>query len=126
MATTMGMSRAAFQHEIDTHKARMERAFRLVDPAERARELVERGIIPESAAASVSWRDEIAAVVTDEQLAEARVTIDDVKQSIAFFTATEAYCFREAVGSLPWVAFLRCVGGWMVRADGYRKGPAGP
>jgi hypothetical protein len=106
---------------------RMNRAFALVCPKRHAEELAERGMIPASAAAAKSWRDRIAATVTDEMLAEAGVTIDDVALAVEFFTATRARITREQIGGFAWVWFLEDgMPGYLVFADGYRAGPAGP
>lgn len=107
--------------------ARMERAFALVCPATRARELAARGLISAADAAAVSWKDRIVCLVTDDELAAAGVTIGEVADAIAFYTATDAAITREPqIGSLPWVSFLNGgVPGFFVAATGYRRGPAG-
>jgi hypothetical protein len=57
------------------------------------------------------WKDQIDQVVTDAELREAGVTIEQVAEAVPFMTATEPTLFRVA-------------GGWRVTAKGYRAGPA--
>lgn len=105
-------------------RARMARAFDLVCPQKHAAELAERGLITRGSAAERTWRDPINAVVTDGMLIEAGVSIADVAEAIAFYTATEARISAERIGSLPWVSFIGGTDGFYVRAIGYRRGPA--
>lgn len=80
-------------------KTEMETAFNLVAP---------KG----------DWRAEITAFVTKEQLFAANVTVEDVAEAIAFFTATVAKTTHiEHEGR--WL-------GTVFQAAGYRRGPAGP
>lgn len=102
----------------------MRTAFDLVNPAHLVRELIDRGILPKTVDAD--WRAPIAVMVTDEQLSAAGVSIDDVIDAVAFFTACKAQVSRERIAGLPWVSFLEAKPGWLVIADGYRNGPAGP
>jgi len=81
-----------------------ETAFSLVDPSK---------LHP-----GLSWKDRIAALVTDAQLTAAGVTIEQVNASIAFFTATMPTTTREKIGTSE-------EPGYLVLAKGYRAGPAG-
>jgi hypothetical protein len=65
-------------------------AFDLVNPILRAEELAHRGLITDADAQQHCWKDPIMALVTDEDLVQAGVTIGDVIESIEFFTATTA------------------------------------
>jgi hypothetical protein len=67
------------------------------------------------------WRCAINAFVTISELRKAGVTIEDVAQAIAFMTATEA-SVSEPLGIAGKPGEL----GYVVRAKGYRAGPAGP
>lgn len=78
-------------------KARLEAAFRLVSPED--------------------WRAPIKAFVTLETLNAANVTIEEVTEAVAYFTATVA-----KTKFLPYGPFA----GYGVTAKGYRAGPAGP
>jgi hypothetical protein len=86
----------------NARKVRMEAAFALVSPEKFG---------------AKDWRCPIKAYVTYETLAAANVTIEEVKEAVAFFTATEA-----TVKELPGGPFA----GYGVTAMGYRAGPAGP
>lgn len=116
---------ATTTHTYATTKATMDRAFALVCPSEHAKELAARGMISEADAAKVTWRDRIAAVVTDDMLVAHGLTISDVAAAIEFFTATKAEISRERIAGLSWVYFLQETPGYLVTADGYRRGPAG-
>jgi len=76
---------------------KMESAFALVTPNLRG----------------AHWKDAVEATVSASQLEEAGVSLEDVEQSVIFFTAT--------VPTLDEVE----EGLWSVTADGYRMGPAG-
>lgn len=108
-----------------TNKATMTAAFSLVCPATHAAALAAMGMISGKDAASVSWKDRIAAIVTVDDLANAGVTIGEVVQAIEFFTATSPVVSQEKVIQTH---FVRYVGepqdGFLVIADGYRAGPA--
>jgi hypothetical protein len=109
-------------HEALTESAR-ERAFALVCPVTRAHAL---GLSDEQiAGARITWRDPIASLVTDTQLDEAGVTIGDVVEAVAFYTATAATVSRERIGRIGSVDHCGAPG-WLVLAAGYRAGPAGP
>lgn len=107
---------------IENLKNTMEIAFVLVNPAERAMSLAEAGY----PGVSASWRDPIAAVITDEELESRGITIQDVRDSVEFYTATEATITREQIKSTPLVSYLEPISGYLVIAKGYRAGPAGP
>jgi hypothetical protein len=64
------------------------------------------------------WKDAIEAVVRVSVMEAAGLTIDDVTQSVGFYTATEArtQVITGQDGS---------VWGYLVTAPGYRAGPAG-
>lgn len=72
------------------------------------------------------WKKPIAKVVAGFELAAAGVTIEDVKEAVAFFTATEADVVpttvlahhKDGMVCFEAPAFL-------VNAAGYRAGPAG-
>ncbi len=64
------------------------------------------------------WRAPIAKFVTIETLGHAGVTIEDVKEAVAFYTATEA--------TVEFSPFAKAGAGYVVTAKGYRAGPAGP
>lgn len=91
-------------------QATLKRAFDLVCPTLVAKALAKRGGITPARAALATWRDAIAARVSQKQLDAASVTIEQVVEAVAFYTATEA-TVREALG-----------GGFIVQADGYRAG----
>ena len=95
------------------------KAFELVDPSIIAKRLADTGKVPAKYAAHVTWRDRIVAIVTDADLASAGVTIEQIKESIVFFTATRPTVTRERIAP-------QNVPGYLVLADGYRNGPAGP
>lgn len=101
-------------------KAAHEKAFALVDPAEHAKRLAAAGLITAEQAATKSWKDAIAAVVTDAELKAAGVTIDGVARAIEFFTATTAKITRERIA----VRVGKNERGFLVLAAGYRNGPA--
>ncbi len=107
-------------------ETKLSKAFKLVDPGERAKFLAAVGLISEAAASRHSWRDEIAALVLDSDLVAAGVTTDDIREAVAYYTATEATITTERIGGLSHVHFLEAVPGYFVRAKGYRAGPAGP
>jgi hypothetical protein len=110
----------------DVHHDLMEKAWALVNPRAYAEELEDRGLLSAASVAKVSWKDPISALVTDEDLATAGVTIDQVREAIIYFTATEPRITREKIGGKPWVHHLIPLDGWLVTATGYLMGPAGP
>lgn len=93
----------AFEHTEPT-VAKMHRAFALVCPKAWGRE---------------DWREQVSAVLTKGDLEVAGMTIDDVKAAVEFMTATEATVREVVIGA----GEGRGVG-WVVQADGYRRGPA--
>jgi hypothetical protein len=110
--------------DIDTTK--LSTAFDLVNPAIKMAEMAQRDPRLASWAAKASWKDEIADLVSDETLAAAGVTIEDVREAIEFYTATEAKITREQIGGEHGVHYDPPKPGYLVIAKGYRKGPAGP
>lgn len=104
----------------------MSKAFDLVDPGKRAAFLADVGLITREAAELKSWRDEIYDAVTEAELEEAGVTIDDVARAIEFYTATVPTIVKHTIGSRPWVVYFENQPGYLIRAKGYRQGPAGP
>lgn len=111
-------------HSIDT--AKMKTAFDLVNPAVKMAEMAKRDPRLASWAAKASWKDEIAELLTDEEIDAAGVTIDDVREAIAFYTATEAKITRKTIAGSRGERFDAGKHGYLVIAKGYRKGPAGP
>lgn len=107
------------------HLLQMKKAFDLVCPEETTRRMVERIPSRKDALDYVSWKGEICALVTEEDLTSAGVTIEDVAESVEFYTATTAIVTRQSIGSLPWKTFDAPKPGYLVRAKGYRLGPAG-
>lgn len=83
---------------------------------EKARKAFEL-VTPERFGAK-DWREPIEAIVTGVELAEAKVTIEEVAEAVAFMTATEAKVEAVPTGTRFVV--------WKVTATGYRRGPAGP
>lgn len=83
---------------------RMNRAFELVCPTKFG---------------GTDWRSPINAFVAEKELTETGVTLDEVKEAVAFMTATEAHV------SVP-ISMAEGGIGYLVRAKGYRAGPAGP
>lgn len=76
---------------------------------------------------SRTWRDQIDALVTDSDLEAAGVTIEQVAEAVAHFTATDARIERfECIGSRQGESFAEPQPGYLVQAIGYRAGPAGP
>lgn len=115
----MNATHQAILTERDNHR----KSFALVDPAEHARDLARRGFIRQSDAARITWRDPISALITDTELDEAGVTIEQVKEAIVFFTATAPRVRRETIAR---TTVGRSGPGYFVEAAGYRNGPAGP
>jgi hypothetical protein len=109
---------------IDTTK--LSTAFDLVNPAIKMAEMALLDPRLASWAAKASWKDEIAELLTDDDLAAAGVTIEDVREAIVFYTATEAKITRETIGGARGEHFDEGKPGYLVIAKGYRKGPAGP
>lgn len=106
-------------------KLRIERAFSLVCPATHAQKLAAAGKIKASDAARVTWRDRIGAIVTGEALAKAGVTIDDVREAVIHYTATEPTITSERIaGTALDGHFAAEKPGYLVIAAGYSAGPA--
>jgi hypothetical protein len=80
--------------DLDDCTLLMERAFDLVKPRP-------------------DWKAAIDAYVRESDLARANVTIDNVRDAIVYYTATDATVQQAG-------------GGYRVWAIGYRMGPAGP
>lgn len=89
----------------DPHGTTMARAFALVAPEKFG---------------ARDWREPVNAWVTARELDAAGVSIDAVREAVEYFTATEASVSAAIAG--------RSGGGigYLVRALGYRRGPAGP
>lgn len=101
------MTNANTATDLDAYEARMSAAFAVVDPT--------------CASIGRDWRapiDTFGSPAVFEKLCNSlNVTIDDVLEAIRFYTATEPTVTREqtAAGEIM-----------RIKADGYRKGPAGP
>ena len=104
--------------DIEKHRA----AFALVDPSETLRFFHADKVA--KLAEAVSWRDPIAAVVPQERLDHAGVTIEDVKAAILHYTCTDAVVTEEKIGTVGLRDF-RGGPGYLVIAAGYRNGPRG-
>lgn len=105
----------------------LAKAWDLVCPALFAKKLAEAystnaGLT--AALTKVSWKDDIHALITDMEIAEAGVSIHDVAEAIEFYTATEAKITRETIGGTAFVAYPKGEPGYMVVSPGYRGGPA--
>jgi len=100
----------------------LSKAFALVCPATRAKALAE---VYSLDGYSKHWKDPIRAVVTDDELAAAGVTIADVELAIIHYTATIAKVTREVIKSTSFLTYIEPIGGYTIFADGYRMGPAG-
>lgn len=112
----------------DATQAKLDAAFALVCPRTHALMLASKGIISAADAETVSWKDPIATLVLDEELAAAGVTIDDVSFAVAAMTATDATITREMIGMRAGDDVKHRGGGrpgYLVIAKGYRAGPAG-
>lgn len=101
---------------------RMHAVFALVDPRTHALRAAARGEMQASVAAKTSWRDRIAVVVTDSELAAIETTIGEVERAITYMTATNARSthYSKADNGKGGIE-----PGWVIIADGYRAGPAG-
>lgn len=108
------------RHEVEV----MLNAFELVDPQKTFLFFHGDDLYRSFGKHAPTWKDEIVACVPDSRLKAAGVTIEDVVASIEFYTATKARVSREVFGVLGTRDF-RGESGYLVRADGYRKGPAG-
>lgn len=106
-------------------EAKFHKAFELVCPAAHAAKCAEVGLITAEQAAQVDWKSAIVTAVLVEDLDAAGVTIGDVAEAIEFFTATTATVEAARVAGRPWEHFLDERAGFLVQADGYRRGPAG-
>jgi hypothetical protein len=100
----MTNTNAQQQTNRDAQHAKMTAAFAVVDPTCQGRD----------------WKAPIdtygSPAVFERLCTQLNVTLDDVLEAIRFFTATEPTVTREPS---PAGEILR------IRADGYRKGPAG-
>lgn len=101
---------------------RMARAWTLVDPQQVAIRLFHEGKVSKADMERATWRDPIRCCVTERDLREAAVTIEDVAAAIVFYTATEA-TMSEWMHSTKGQPDQKL---WHVDAVGYRMGPAGP
>ena len=111
---------------ISDYQNTMRRAFQLVNPAVHAQELARRGIVSQEAADKQDWKGEIAIAITLETIESAGLTIAQIEDSIPFMTATRAQILPADIAGEPWVCYLGSRPGFLILADGYRKGPAGP
>ena len=102
----------------ETLRSTMERAFDLVDPAMRATALLGHSNHGKT------WKDPICSLLPQSELDSAGVTIEQVAEAIAFYTATEAGISAEKIGRVGAVDHHGAPG-YLVMADGYRRGPAG-
>jgi hypothetical protein len=105
--------------DIDT--AKLSRAFDLVTPAPNPELCALYGLT----GGRRDWKDRIHAIVTDDELEAANVTIADVEEAIAHYTATIPRVTRERIKGTLRVTYIDGCPGYMVQADGYRAGPAG-
>ena len=85
-------------------KAKMDKAFELVDPAKRG---------------ARDWKERISAWVREHELEAAGLTIEEVAEAVVFFTATEPKV--EKMTMYDGTGY-----GFYVTAKGSRAGPAGP
>jgi len=104
---------------VATLQTRHARAFAFVDPSERVKQYVKSGQLTAEQAARVTWKDRICSIVTEADLAAQGLGIDDVARAIEFYTATIAKVTIERIAPTNEL-------GYLVLADGYRNGPAGP
>lgn len=104
----------------------MQRAFHLVNPAAQAQELARRGLISQEAADRQDWRGEIAIALTLEAIEAEGLTLQNVEDSILFMTGTVANVIPAQIAGEAWISYLKPRPGFLILADGYRKGPAGP
>lgn len=81
-------------------------------PSKERHDVLKRAF--DAVANPADWKAPIDARVTRDVLARANVTIEDILEAVEFFTAT------TATVSTPDMHGARSV-----RADGYRRGPAG-
>lgn len=103
----------------------MKAAFDLVCPRANAERLVAQMPQHAEVLANVTWKDAICALVTDEDMVVAGVTIEQVRDAVVFYTATVPRIDRHQIAGTPWARFETPKPGYLVRADGYRMGPAG-
>ena len=105
---------------------KMEAAFNFVCPRKNAERLVQNGLIKAEDIAMVTWRDTICALVLEEELRAAGLTIEDVKDSVTYYTATDATVLAYDIGGRAGETFNPPAPGYLVQSVGYRAGPAGP
>lgn len=107
--------------------ARMLEIFNLVCPAEEAKRLAAAGVFSADDVAQVSWKGPIAALVTDEELLAADVTVSELADAVQYMTATRATCERIQIGQRICEDYHveATRPGWLITADGYAAGPAG-
>jgi hypothetical protein len=106
---------------MQTNQDKLGTAFDLVTPAPNAAVMALYGV----KSLRGDWKDRIHAIVTDDDLAAAGVTIADVEEAVIHYTATIARVTRERIKGTTLVTYLDVVPGYLVMADGYRAGPAG-
>lgn len=111
---------------INAFQNTMQRAFHLVNPAAQAQELARRGLISQEAADRQDWRGEIAIALTLEAIEAEGLTLQNVEDSILFMTGTVANVIPAQIAGEAWISYLKPRPGFLILADGYRKGPAGP
>lgn len=107
---------------------KMEAAWNLVNPASMVKRYVEAGTLTAEQAdkSGITWRDEIIALVLDTELATVGVTIQDVRDAVWFYTATQAIVSREVIATQYGRSLDAGQSGFLVQSPGYRRGPAGP
>jgi hypothetical protein len=104
-----------------TDIAKLARAFDLISPAPNPEICALYGLT----GGGRDWKDRIHAIVTDDELEAANVTISDVEEAIMHYTATIPRVTRERIKGTLRVTYVDGLPGYMVQADGYRAGPAG-
>jgi hypothetical protein len=112
---------ATTKSRVDT----LRTAFALVDPLETIGHFYGADMMRRNADEGRSWRDRIATLVPQERLDAAGVTIDDVRESVIHFTATEPTITAHTIGQVG-IRHYHGRPGYLVLAEGYRRGPAGP
>lgn len=106
MNLSLGPEVTLVQHDGQTEQQnRMNLAFSLVSPEYWG------------AARGLDWKDQINAVLVEEDLKTAGVTIQEVVDSVEFMTATKATLRESTVHLTNEKAYI-------IKADGYRRGPA--
>ena len=104
-----------------TDTAKLARAFDLISPAPNPELCALYGLTGSRG----DWKDPIFALVTDDELTAAEVTISDVEEAIIHYTATVPRVTRERIKGTLRISYVDGCSGYMVQAEGYRAGPAG-